>query len=121
MGGCGNIISSYSSGTVTGDSSVGGLVGDICNRQITNSYSIGAVTGRSKVGGLVGAINDRGQITNSYYSKETSGQSDKGKGEGKTMAEMKKRETFEGWDFDRTWGIDGKVNGGYPYLRSFKR
>jgi len=117
LGGCGNIISSYSSGTVTGDSFVGGLVGDILFYQITNSYSIGAVTGRSKVGGLVGNVRyDEGKVTNSYYSKETSGQSDKGKGEGKTTAEMRKKETFEGWDFDRTWGIDGKVNGGYPYL-----
>jgi len=120
VGGLGNIISSYSSGTVTGDSRVGGLVGDLRFYQITNSYSIGAVTGISKVGGLVGDI-DRGQITNSYYSKETSKQNDTGKGEGKTTAEMRKKETFEGWDFDRTWGIDGKVNGGYPYLRSFKR
>ncbi|MDR2595419.1 MAG: hypothetical protein LBC87_11675 [Fibromonadaceae bacterium] len=113
------IISSYSSGTITGDSYVGGLVGCINHTQITNSYSIGAVTGRSKVGGLVGNVRyDEGKVTNSYYSKETSGQSDKGKGEGKTTAEMRKKETFEGWDFDRTWEIDGKVNGGYPYLSS---
>jgi hypothetical protein len=30
---------------------------------------------------------------------------------------MKKKETFEGWDFDKTWGMDSAVNGGYPYLQ----
>jgi len=31
---------------------------------------------------------------------------------------MKQKETFADWDFDKTWEIDGKVNGGYPYLSS---
>jgi len=32
---------------------------------------------------------------------------------------MTKKETFEGWDFYRTWGIDGKVNGGLPVFAEF--
>lgn len=35
---------------------------------------------------------------------------------GKTTEEMKKKETYEGWDFDTIWDI--KEGEGYPYLRS---
>ena len=63
-------------------------------------------------------------IEGSYYDSETSGRSS-GIGErigeqtvvGKSTEEMKQQATFVGWDFDGVWGKDGKVNGGYPYLR----
>jgi hypothetical protein len=97
----GNINSSYSIGAVTGTNNVGGLAG-ISNGIISgnystytdfagiinNSYSTGKVTGKSNVGGLVGE-NKESKIANSYYDREASGQSDKGKGEGKSTAEMK--------------------------------
>ena len=58
-------------------------------------------------------------ITDSFYDKATSGQSDSGKGTGKTTAQMKTKATFTNWDFDTIWDIDtsGTINDGYPYLR----
>ncbi|MCL2241477.1 MAG: DUF805 domain-containing protein [Chitinispirillia bacterium] len=63
-----HIISSYSTVAVSGEKSVGGLVGSInyCS-YVLNSYSAGAVSGGDyRVGGLLGQIDDRGShVTNS--------------------------------------------------------
>ena len=67
-------------------------------------------------------------MTDSFYDNAISGQSDTGKGTGKTTAEMKKLATFTdtattglstSWDFNYIWDIDtsGTINDGYPYLR----
>jgi hypothetical protein len=114
------ISSSYSTGSVTGKEEIGGLVGYSYNGVVSSSYSIGKVVGEKNAGGLVGLIENEGRITSSYYDKETSGQSDKGKGEGKSTAEMKQRLTFANWGFDFNWGIDGKINYGYPHLHDIK-
>ena len=50
----GSITSSYSTGSVSGDHDVGGLVGDNNNGNIIQCYSAGVVSGVSIVGGLVG-------------------------------------------------------------------
>jgi hypothetical protein len=94
---CSEISNSYSTGAVTGTRSVGGLVGlsgggeDGNSGIISNSYSIGKVVGKTNVGGLVGE-NSESKILNSYYNRETSEQSDKGKGDGKSTAEMQSKE-----------------------------
>jgi filamentous hemagglutinin family protein len=55
----GSISNSYATASVIGDTRVGGLVGD--NRSsITNSYATGSVTGAEGVGGLVGDNSDTG-------------------------------------------------------------
>jgi len=128
--GVGNIINSYSTSMVTADSVVGGFVGKFYMGEITNSYSSGMVTGGSVVGGFVGHSERDSKIINSYYDNEASKQNysmgkiedDRtkviGKAEGKTTAEMKHKETYKNWDFDKAWRIDSKVNEGYPYLRT---
>jgi len=83
----GKINSSYFTGIVTGEEAVGGLVGHNDLKDIRNCYSTGAVYGKEHTGGLVGD-NQIGDIINSYYDKETSGQNDLDKGEGKTTKEM---------------------------------
>ena len=69
------VTDSYSSINVTGKSRVGGHVGCLANGGvIKNCYALGSVIGNSDVGGLVGEnFNSSGTITNSYYDKETSG------------------------------------------------
>ena len=52
--------------TVNGDYGVGGLVGENEHGTVNNSYSSGNVTGQSSVGGLVGF--NRGTVSNSYFS-----------------------------------------------------
>ena len=65
------ITSSYVTGTVTGNNAVGGLVGVVDKySRITSSYATGTVTGDYFVGGLVG---NGGDITNSYATGTVTG------------------------------------------------
>jgi len=117
------ISDSYSTGNVTGDDYVGGLVGKN-EDTVSNSYSTGSVTGDDYVGGLVGKNEDT--ISNSYWDTQTSGQAASDGGIGKTTAEMMDIATFDGvgWDITAvdlgetnpayTWNIvDGET---YPFL-----
>jgi hypothetical protein len=118
------IRSCYSTGTVKGEHGVGGLVGyNGPNGTVYTSYSIGKVEGTyHSVGGFVGT--NIGRIYTSYYDRETSGNitSVDGNGYAKTTAEMKQQSTFVSWEFrgsEAVWGIDSKINCGYPYLLNF--
>jgi hypothetical protein len=110
----GSVSNSYSTSTVTGEKYVGGLIGEITNTgsPVRNSYAAGVVVGNERVGGLVGG---GGTITSSYYDSEVSGQGDT-RGTGKSTAEMKREVTFITWDFELIWGLDSGINNGYPYL-----
>ena len=66
----GSITTSYSTGVVSGDIAVGGLVG-VNSGSITTSYSAGTVSGNSGVGGLVG--DNDGSITSSYSTGMVTG------------------------------------------------
>jgi hypothetical protein len=59
------------SASVTGNSSVGGLVGHNDLGHITDSYVTGSVSGSSQVGGLVG--DNTGTITDSYFKGNVNG------------------------------------------------
>jgi hypothetical protein len=59
---------------------------------VSNSYSTGSVSGNSRVGGLVGS--NAGTVSNSFWDIETSGQATSDGGTGKTTAEMKDTITF---------------------------
>jgi hypothetical protein len=100
MGSNGGAVSnSYSTGTVTGNYTVGGLVGDIFDGTVSNSYSTSSVIGNSSVGGLVGE-NMRSTVSNSFWDTEASGQSTSDGGTGKTTAEMRDVAIFSevGWN-----------------------
>ncbi|MGE5315813.1 MAG: GLUG motif-containing protein [Acidobacteriota bacterium] len=113
------IVNSYSFCAVQGSSWVGGLAGSTGSSAITNCYSAGPVSGSSNAGGLTGS---GGTITNSFWDVEASGMHTSGGGTGKTTNEMKRQETFAGWDFwgesangtSDLWGMLGAANGGYP-------
>ena len=128
----------YSTGSVTGDTSVGGLVGENAYSTVSNSYSSGNVTGGSRVGGLVGwhwgdvsdsyAIgsvtgntltgglvgdSDSGTVSNSFWDIETSGQGTSDGGTGKNTTEMKDITTFtdtETEGLDEPWDIIAVAN-----------
>ncbi len=126
--GSNTITNCYAMGNVNG-STVGGLVGKNKGSTITNCYAIGSVSGSgTSVGGLVGSeapseghrVVYNPKTINSYYNRQTSGQSDIVKGEPKSTAEMKQESTFEGWDFGNIWMINADKNNGYPYLQSSK-
>jgi hypothetical protein len=66
------VVDSYFSGSVSGNASVGGLLGENqCS--VSNSYSAGSVSGLEYVGGLVGR--NSGPVSNSYSSSDITGDS----------------------------------------------
>ncbi|RNI12942.1 PKD domain-containing protein [Methanohalophilus sp. RSK] len=114
----GEIYNSYAAGNVTGHWYIGGLIGSSdSGSTIKNSYSIGNLNGNDYYGGLIGG--NFGSVISSYYNKETSGQSDTGKGIPKTTIEMKQQSTYTNWDFDNAWFIHASINDGYPQLHNF--
>ncbi|RQD86249.1 PKD domain-containing protein, partial [Methanosalsum natronophilum] len=84
---------------------------------VEKCYAGGTLSGRgnvSAIGGLIG-IDYQGNISDSYYDRETTGRKDDELGIPKSTRAMKRQATFENWDFAVTWGIEeGKT---YPYLR----
>lgn len=99
----------------------GGLVGWMKDHKIINSYAISWHYQRrwdsNYDSGLFG--NPYGTVVkNSYYNKETlemvnvTGECEK------TSDELKKRDTYNGWDFENVWEINPSRNGGYPYLKT---
>ena len=92
---------------------VGGLVGWNDDSNISNCYSTGTVSGSSSVGGLVGL--NYGSVVGSFWDTDTSGQTTSAGGTGKTTAEMKTLSTFTsaGWDFTSVWVLP---LGQYPML-----
>lgn len=135
----GLIESSYSNSTLTGYQKLGGLAGEN-NAVVTNSFAAGEIKGHQAIGsdykggiagqntghiqfsystakvnggattGGIAAVND-GIVFKSYYGQSASGQSDSGKGEPRTTAEMKSKLTFADWDFEGIW----KINEGTSY------
>ena len=111
------ITASYASGRVTGNDAVGGLVGLSFISTITASYATGQVTRSSSVGGVGGLVGASagGTPTNSYYDRETSGQSDTGKGEPKTTVELQTptdyTEIYADWNID----VDGETGNDNPW------
>ena len=121
---------SYAAGDVSGFDYVGGLAGGLlyafdddnynynCPSAVVNCYSTGRVVAASSaenIGGLVGYDQgfDQGQgfVENSFYDMYTSGQSDTGKGEPLSTADMHYYKTYA----DEGWSVTGK-GGCYPWL-----
>jgi len=120
------VSNSYSTSSVTGDNSVGGLVGINYEYEgtVSHSYSTGSVTGTSYVGGLVGT--NGGNVTNSFWDIQTSGQTTSAGGTGKNTTGMQDIGTFSGASWNITavalnqtnpayiWNIVNNVT--YPFL-----
>ena len=127
----GTIRDSYSTGTVNGSTAtgVGGAIGLVAPAAtVTRIYSTGAVSGGSSVGGLVGTIDGGGVFVSndSFWNTTTSGLSTSAVGVGKTTAELQTLTTFTGagWaNIDsvggagRTWRL--YAGNTTPLLRTF--
>jgi hypothetical protein len=123
--GDGKVMDCYSTCTVVGIESVGGLLGfNLWNSLTTNCYAAGKVTGETNVGGLIGADDLSNIVTACFWDTQTSGQVTSVKGIGKTTVEMEQDATFleMGWDFvgeanngtADIWRIDEGKD--YPHL-----
>jgi len=105
----GTVSNSYSSANVTGEDGVGGLVGSNSFGTVSNSYSTGSVSGNEDVGGLVGMSG--GNVSESFWDTETSGQATSDGGTGKNTTEMRDITTFS----DAGWNITAVAN---PSMRN---
>ena len=69
-----SIVNCYSTGSISGDDYVGGLVGELHkNSSISRSYSSSTVSGRERIGGLTGAVNESSSISDSYSTSSVTG------------------------------------------------
>ena len=117
-----NVINCYNTGNVKGTSSVGGIVGSNITR-VSNCYNVGAISGNSNTSSIVGSKNEfafggstiRGSIGSCYYLSTTPADSS---ATSRTQQQMKQQSMFSGFNFTTIWGIDPKINNGYPYLRT---
>jgi len=121
----GNVINSYTIGTsvvATTGNNIGGLIGINGSSgpgTVNNCYSTSVVNGGAlNIGGLVG--NNSGTISNSYYDKTISGQTD-AKGDGKTTVEMQSQALVDALNFSagllsaNEWQFN---SGDYPTLKN---
>ena len=105
-----SIRASYATGAVTGDDSVGGLVGYNQWGYVRASYATGWVASSgSDVGGLVGRNQGSG-VSNSYWNTTTSGRVSSDAGVGKTTAELQSPGGYTGIYSD--WNVDLDNAGG---------
>jgi hypothetical protein len=112
--GWGSTSNSYSLANVSGANYVGGLLGINSFSTTSNSYAAGTVSGTGIfIGGMVGYYSSN--AISGYYDSTTTNQTDVGKGEGKTTAQMQDRATFVGWNFFSDWYMH---LGQYPQLWS---
>jgi hypothetical protein len=71
----GIVSNCYSTGSVSGNNNVGGLVGLSQSGSISNCYSTGMISGNDHVGGLVGFNGYGSTVTNCYSTGDVSGYS----------------------------------------------
>ena len=103
----------YNTGDINGGTYVGGVVGHNSHTgSVTNCYNTGSVTGDERVGGVVGLSDGDAAVTNCYYYVDCCANSDS-YGTALTNEQMLRAESFEGFDFETVWTMDG--NPGYPY------
>ena len=71
---------------------------------VSDSYAIGSVTGTSSVGGLVGSASSQITVTASYWDTESTGQSTSAVGTGKTTSELQSPTGYSG--IYAAWNVD---------------
>ncbi len=99
--GDGGLFYTYSKAEVEGSEHIGGLVGRNKGSEILESFSVGEVNGEDNTGGLVGS-QPEGDTDDSFWDVNTSEQEESAGGEGKTTEEMYNVTTFE----DAEWLIE---------------
>ena len=120
----GEVTTSYATGSATGSVSVGGLIGRNTGT-VEQSYASGSVEGSSSLGGLIGTNTTDGEVTDSYWDIETTGQTESAAdATGLTTAQMTgDRAEDNMFDFGDTWQIEGDnpengLTAFYPVLQN---
>ena len=109
--GAGYIVASYATGNVEGEVYIGGLVGgNSSTSPIQTSYATGKVSGDNIIGGLVGSNANGGQIIDSLWDIQSTGQrigvgdGDSSGAQGKTTRELQSPTDYSG--IYESWKID---------------
>ncbi len=102
------VLNAHAGGDVSGYRATGGLLG-VNWGSINNSYANVSVTGTVLTGALIG--DNQGTAGSAYWNNETTVQEGAGAGneagmKGLNNSDMRKNQSFTGWDFDATWFID---------------
>lgn len=108
--GGGLIENCYARCGLSGNWGVGGIIGTVASFcTVSNCYSLGDISAEYDLGGIVGNDYYQSEITNCVHSlRPLSGWES-------SRIEMKNPSTYIGWDFDTIWNInDGE---GYPYFQ----
>ena len=116
------ILNSYAIVDVTGNNNnVGGLAGktssSAAKERIINSYAAGKVS----IGGgiLGGGSGNNPLVVSSYWDLDTTDRETSFRGgEGKSTADMMKKETYVDWDFNNVWEISKGES--YPRHRNLR-
>ena len=107
-----SITSCYSFADVSGDETVGGLVGER-RGDLAYCYFAGRVTGADDVGGLFGVLNG-GTAYLCYWDAEANAHLNDGAGQGRTTPALMQAETFRGWGAPGQWTLNDGLD--YPRL-----
>lgn len=109
----GEITDSYAVVNVDGDSTLGGLVGANVGGVVQRTYSTGVVRGVRESGGFVGL--NEGDVFESYWDRETTNQASSGAGVPLSTDEMTGANAPRNMEFDfgETWV---RTDEGYPTL-----
>ncbi|MFC0903931.1 hypothetical protein ACFHWD_04395 [Clostridium sp. MT-14] len=95
----GTVSNSYTTCTVNGSSSLGGLIGTLNQVTLKNCYSSGVISANAGFGGLIGGTGSvTSTIIHSYWDTNTSGTGTSRGGTGLTTAQMETPSSFVGWD-----------------------
>ena len=112
----GIISNCYATGKVEGNSEVGSLIGND-KGELINCYGIGKVTATgSNVGGLIG-LAGQSNVTNSYWTPETTKQLIGVKGTRMLLFQMQYESGYKDWDFEEVWGIGDGTKATIAYLK----
>ncbi len=110
--GASRISFSYATGNVSGDTCVGGLVGEAKDVDISDSYALGSVIGSDNVGGFCGKVHADAKLKDNYaWGKAViaSGSENAGGFVGSTQSNIENNYTF----------IGTSVNGAFVKDRNF--
>ena len=88
---------------------------------VSNCYNIGEVSDPKGCGAISGSTYGEGK-NNYYLDNMANGNYDNSKSDivctKLSSSEMKLASCYRGFDFENTWAIDEKKNGGYPYIKA---
>jgi len=108
----------YNTGRISGKENIGGISGDATyNGQIIKKcYSIGQISSETSL--FAGISWSAFGEDYSYYLDESAiGGGSSLYGIAKSEDQLRKQTTYQGWDFDTVWTMDGREDYPYPELR----